>query len=77
MHMHFLLKLSVVTRVYASIICQLIYSMKDPTAKLIRELREELERLRAQVGGSYLRRDSDEELLALRDKLRETEVYLD
>ena len=47
--------------------------LQDPSAKLIRELREELERLRSQVGGGSQVQGDGAELTALKDKLKETE----
>ena len=49
---------------------------EDPNARLIRELREELERLRNEVGsggGGGASGQSAEEALLLREKLLETE----
>lgn len=48
---------------------------EDPNARVIRELQEELERLRAEVG-TYSKSDT-EELLATRARLQETEALID
>ena len=48
---------------------------QDPNARIIRELREELERLRAEVGsGGGGGASNDIELLTVKEKLKETEV---
>ena len=49
---------------------------EDPNAKMVRELQEELERLRAEVGTMGAKSDT-EELTATKAKLRETEALID
>ena len=50
-------------------------ALQDPSARLIRELREELELLRSQASGQA-GAASDEELRALKEQLRETESLI-
>eukprot|EP00035_Acanthoeca_spectabilis_P004255 m.101294 g.101294 ORF g.101294 m.101294 type:complete len:1152 (+) comp12506_c0_seq2:67-3522(+) len=52
------------------------YVNEDPNARMIRELREELERLRAEVGGSSGEVVDTEELKRMRAQLAETEQLM-